>query len=358
MPSEWQAHQATWLAWPHNASDWRGKLEAATWIHTELVRVLSRHETVNMLVDGPKEKARATRLLHRAGVDPSSVQFVRARTDRSWTRDFLPLFVTRARNHEPDTNGETAQNRIAAVKWRFNGWARWPGFGKDHSAGLLVARQLGMRTFQPVSKRGNRTLPVVLEGGAIDVDGEGTLLATEQCLLTGAHARNPWIGRAGMERAVRDYLGVKKVIWLSAGIDGDDTTGHVDDFVRFVAPGRVVLCEELNRRDANYSPLQDARRRLSNETDALGRRLEIVPLPMPKPVFFRGERVPASYANFYLANQLVLVPTFNDPSDLLALNIFTDLFAERAVIGIYCRDLVAGGGTIHCSTLQQPCGQP
>jgi agmatine deiminase len=194
----------------------------------------------------------------------------------------------------------------------------------------------------------------VLEGGAIDVDGEGTLLATEQCLLTGRYARNRALGRDGTERVLGDYLGARRVIWLPEGIAGDDTSGHVDDFARFVAPGRVIVCDEPNRRDPNHAPLRRARARLESARDARGRKLDVVPLPMPRPVVFAGQRLPASYANFYVANQLVLVPTFNDASDALALGILSELFPKRRVVGIHCRDLVLGLGTLHCSTQQEP----
>ncbi len=194
----------------------------------------------------------------------------------------------------------------------------------------------------------------MLEGGAIDVDGEGTLLATEQCLLTGRFARNRALGRDGTERVVADYLGAKKVIWLPEGIAGDDTCGHIDDFARFVAPGRVIVCDDPNRRDPNHGPLRRARERLESARDARGRKLEVLTLPMPEPVIFAGQRLPASYANFYLANELVLVPTFNDAKDRQALGLFAELFPKRRVVGIYCRDLVLGLGTLHCSTQQEP----
>jgi len=195
---------------------------------------------------------------------------------------------------------------------------------------------------------------LVLEGGAIDVDGQGTLLATEQCLLTGRQARNRALGKAGMEAALRDYLGAEKVIWLGNGIAGDDTGGHVDDFARFVAPGVVALAEEKRRSDPNYRPLHEASERLSGARDARGRRLEVVRLPMPRPVLFDGERLPASYANFYIGTGAVLVPTFNDPADRSALGILAELFPKRTVVGIHSTDFVLGLGTIHCSTQQEP----
>jgi agmatine deiminase len=269
------------------------------------------------------------------------VDFVTAATNRSWTRDFLPLGVVRRRR---------GRRELAAVKWRFDGWARYPNHAADEAAGHRIARRLKVPVFFP--EAAGRCL--VLEGGAIDVDGQGTLLATEQCLLTGRQARNRALGKAGTEVALRDYLGAERVIWLGNGIAGDDTGGHVDDFARFVASGVVALAEEKHRSDPNYRPLHEARERLSGARDARGRRLEVVRLPMPRPVLFAGERLPASYANFYIGTGAVLVPTFNDPSDRVALGILAELFPKRTVVGIHSTDFVLGLGTIHCSTQQEP----
>jgi len=345
MPAEWEPHAATWLAWPHEPSDWPGKFEAVPWVIAEIARHLQAAERIKLIVRDGRERAAAARVLSASGVSLRRVQFLTARTDRSWTRDFLPLGVVRRRGR---------RRELAAVKWRFNGWARYQNHAADEAAGRRVAKRLGVPTFLPEARVAGRRVRIVLEGGAIDVDGEGTLLATEQCLLTGPQARNRALGRAGTEAALRDYLGAEQVLWLGDGIAGDDTGGHVDDFARFVSPGRVVLAEERNRRDPNYRPLHEARERLTGARDARGRRLEIVRLPMPRPVVFDGERLPASYANFYIGTGTVLVPTFNDPSDRLALGILAELFPARTVAGIHSTDFVLGLGTIHCSTQQEP----
>ena len=345
MPAEWEPHAATWLAWPHEPSDWPGKFEAVPWVMAEMARHLQGGERIRVIVRNSAERGRASRALAASGVSLRRVDFVVARTDRSWTRDFLPLGVVRGRGR---------RRELAAVKWRFNGWARYPNHAADEAAGRRIARSLGVPVFLPeASIRGRRTR-VVLEGGAIDVDGEGTLLATEQCFLNGRQARNRALGRAGTEAVLRDYLGAEKVIWLGTGIAGDDTGGHVDDFARFVAPGRVVLARETRRDDPNYRPLHEARERLTGARDARGRRLDVVPLPMPRPVIFDGERLPASYANFYVGTETVLVPTFNDPADRVALGILGELFPDRTVVGIHSTDFVLGLGTIHCSTQQEP----
>jgi agmatine deiminase len=251
--------------------------------------------------------------------------------------------------------GRPGRRPRAAVKFQFNGWARYDNFQRDEAAGMAIQKRAaadGVTSFQALVEGGPARL--VLEGGAIDVDGEGTLLATEECLLDGRQARNRGLGKSGVERALRDHLGAEKVLWLGRGIAGDDTAGHIDDFARFVAPGKIVLASEPNRKDENYKPLAEARERLKNARDAAGRRVEVIELPMPAPVVFDGQRLPASYANFYVGNAVVLVPTFNDAADARALGILTELFPGRSVVGIYSKDFVLGLGTIHCSTQQEP----
>jgi len=345
MPAEWEPHAATWLAWPHEPSDWPGKFASVPWVFAEVIKNLTRGERVRLLVSSKRLLKEASQALEKSEVDLKLVDFVEAPTDRSWTRDFLPLFVVKSRR--------PGKRALGAVKFKFNGWARYDNFERDEAAGSKVQARAGARgitAFQAYAG-GER---VVLEGGAIDVDGQGTLLATEECLLDGRQARNRALGKAGMELALRQQLGAEQVLWLGRGIAGDDTAGHIDDFARFVAPGKIALAAEKNRKDANYKPLRDALDRLSGARDAKGRRIEVIPLPMPEPVVFDDQRLPASYANFYIGNSVVLVPTFNDPSDGAALGIISELFPKRRVVGIYSKDFVLGLGTIHCSTQQEP----
>ena len=347
MPAEWEPHAATWLAWPHEPSDWPGKFESVPWVFAEVIKNLIRGERVRLLVAGKRMQKQAGQQLEKSGVDLRLVDFVQAATDRSWTRDFLPLFVAKP--------GRAGKRPLGAVKFRFNGWARYDNFERDEAAGLTVQARAGAQgatPFQAFIDAGRERL--VLEGGAIDVDGQGTLLATEECLLDGRQARNRALGKVGVERALREHLGAEKVLWLGRGIEGDDTAGHIDDFARFVAPGKIVLAAENDRKDANYRPLREARDRLVGARDAKGRRVEVIALPMPEPVVFDGQRLPASYANFYIGNAVVLVPTFNDPADAAALGIIAELFPGRRVVGIYSKDFVLGLGTIHCSTQQEP----
>lgn len=345
MPAEWERHRGTWVIAPKKASDWLGKLEPMRWAMSEMVRQLTRGERVFCLVDDRPSERATKAMWQRAGVPLTQVDFVLAPTDRSWARDSLPTFVVAKR---------AGQNQLGAVKWRFDGWNRYPDHQLDDRAGITVAQQATSRVWFPeVTVRG-RTRRVTLEGGSIDVDGVGTLLTTEECLLTSQRARHRSLGQRGSEALFARYLGVKKTIWLERGIVGDDTSGHVDDFARFVGNQRVVLATESRQRDPNHRILAAARERLRGARDALGRRLEVIPLPMPEPVFFRGVRLPASYANFYIGNECVVVPTFNDVADRLALGILGELFPERRVVGIHALDWVVGLGTLHCSTQQQP----
>jgi agmatine deiminase len=348
MPAEWEPHEATWLAWPHEKSDWPGKFEVVPWVFAEMARVLTRGERVRLIVGSAEEKKRARAVFASAGVDLGRVDFVKAATDRSWTRDFVPSFVVK-RAAKARQKGE-----LAAARFRFDGWRRYPNHKKDVLAGQSALAFVKARAFEPVVTLDSKQHHVVLEGGAIDVDGEGTLLATEECLLDGKQARNPELGRALTEQVLRDFLGAQKVVWLGRGIAGDDTGGHIDDFARFVAPGRVVVAQELDRKDPNHRVLGEALERLRGARDARGRRFDIVPLPMPAPIVFEGQRLPASYANFYVASHAVLVPSFNDPNDRVALGIFGELFPKREIVPIYSRDLVLGLGTLHCSTQQEP----
>jgi len=342
MPAEWERHEATWLGWPHNRTDWPGKLVPIHWVYAEIVRKIVPGEIVRILVNSKAHEGQARGILKRVGVEAARVQFFRFPTNRGWTRDFGPIFVRRAK----------PRRELAIVRFRFNAWTRYPDWTKDDEVPERVACALKCRLFR--AQFGGRD--VVLEGGSIDVNGRGTLLTTEECLLDqNTQVRNPGFSRAETEAALRAYLGVTNVLWLRRGIAGDDTHGHVDDLCRFVGSRTAVLCREDNSRDANYRPLEENRERLQGMRLENGSKIEVVPLPMPAPLSFDGQRLPASYANFYISNSAVLVPTFNDPKDRAALGILGDLFPTRTAVGIHAVDLVWGLGTLHCMTQQQPC---
>lgn len=339
MPAEWEPHEATWIAWPHNRSDWPGKFEAIPWVYAEIVRYLGRVEDINIIVAGKKEKGEAQKILKASNVDVPRVRFHMWPTNRVWLRDSGPIFVRR----------ESGKERLAATTWRFNAWAKYSDWKYDARLPDLIASYTGIDRFVPVFPD-RSAARAVLEGGSIDVNGAGLLLTTEECLLGKTQQRNPGRSRRQLEKIFSDYLGIDHVIWLGRGIAGDDTHGHVDDIARFVSRNAVVAVAETNRRDINYRPLQDNLRRLRSS----GHKLDVVELPMPRPIVFKGRRLPASYANFYLANSLVLVPVFNDPNDRVALDTLARLFPKREVVGIYCGDFIWGLGAIHCMTQQQP----
>ena len=330
MPAEWERHAATWLAWPHNASDWPGKFPPIPWVYGEIVRHLAPGEIVRILVNSRVQQTHASRILKKVGVDLARVDFLRFPTNRGWTRDCGPIFVR--------TTG--AKPLLAVARFHFNAWAKYRDWKKDDRIPELAAKRFKLPLINA---------KMVLEGGSIDVDGRGTLLTTEECLLdTKVQVRNPGFTRQDIEAVLRDTLGVTNTLWLGKGIAGDDTHGHVDDICRFVSSGTVVLCREDNAKDVNYRPLAENRERLQ------GKGIEVIDLPMPRPLYFDGVRLPASYANFYIANAAVLAPTFNDPNDRTALGILGECFSDRPVVGIHAVDLVWGLGTLHCLTQQEP----
>lgn len=345
MPAEWEPHRATWIAWPHNRSDWPGRIEAVRWCYVEIVRRLTAVEQVEIVFCDAASERRALRRFARAGVDPERVGGHRFPTDRSWVRDSGGTFVRRAATPEAPAD-------VALVDWRFNGWARYDDWARDNRLPSRIAAAKRMPLIVP--RIGGERRPVVLEGGGIDVNGAGAALATEECLLDPlVQPRNPGMDREGVERVLEAHLGVDAVVWLGRGIAGDDTHGHVDDVARFVGPTTVVAAAEPDPADENHAPLADNLRRLGAARVG-GRRLTVVPLPMPRPLRFDGRRLPATYLNFYVANGLVLVPTFNDPADRTALGRLAELFPGREVVGIHAVDLVLGLGTLHCLTLPEP----
>jgi agmatine deiminase len=338
MPAEWEPHEATWLGWPHELTDWPGKFAPIPWAFAEIVRHLSQVERVYLLVENRESESRVRTILKKSRANLDAVDFFRVPTDRGWMRDSGPICV---RNE----SGEVAYNNFL-----FNGWAKYPNHKKDAAVVVKASQKLKRQVWQPVHK-GRR---VVLEGGSIDVNGRGTLLTTEECLQSKVQERNPGFTKEDYAKVFREYFGVTNVLWLKNGIAGDDTHGHVDDLTRFVNPSTVVTIVEDDPADANFAPLEENLALLQTMKDQDGRPLRLETLPMPKPVYFDSQRLPASYANFYIANKIVIVPTFNDPSDHVALHKLSSLFPDRQVVGIACRDLVLGLGTLHCMTQQQP----
>lgn len=343
FPAEWEPHRATWVAWPHNRRDWPGKLDAVQWCYVDIIRQLSQVEPVAVVVADAASERRLRSRLRRAGVSEARLEFHRFPSDRAWLRDTGGTFVQ-------TTTGRRQATTL--IDWRFTGWARYPNWRRDDRLANRIARTRDIPTVEAM--RPDTGARLVLEGGAIDGNGRGVALATEQCLLDQVvQTRNPTLDRRALETALDAYLGVQQVIWLGDGIVGDDTHGHVDDVARFVGPDTVVAAVEPDPSDPNHAPLADNLRRL-RQARVDGVPLKIISLPMPRPVWFDGRRLPASYLNFYIANGLVLVPTFNDPADRTALSRLARVFPNHVVSGIHAVDLVWGLGTLHCLTLQEP----
>ncbi len=328
MPAEWEPHAATWLAWPTEKSDWPGKFAPIPWLYGEIVRHLARVERVRIVVEDAAAERAVSRILKKCHADLNAVDFHLQATDRSWIRDYGPIFVK-------NDSGQTG-----ITQWRFNGWAKYGNWRNDARVPEAIARKMKCERWAP---------DLVLEGGSIDVNGAGLMLTTEECLLSEVQARNPGRTRADLEEAFATYLGIREVIWLGRGIEGDDTHGHVDDLARFTSRDTVVTAVERDRSSPNYEPLKDNLARLRAHGG-----LRVATLPMPEPIYFGGQLLPASYANFYVANGIVLAPTFGDKNDLEALRTLVRLFADREVIGVPCRDLILGLGALHCMTQQEP----
>ena len=325
MPAEWERHAATWLAWPHHQADWPGKFEPIPWVYAEIIRNLARQERVELIVNNMAAARQARKILQLADALSANVHFHYWPSNRVWLRDSGCIFLAPQRGiAPPDSRGRLSPHKIQnlAIKFRFNAWAKYPNWRFDEKIGSLMAKAAHAKEIHAVAM-GAR---MVLEGGSIDVNGVGTILTTEECLLSKVQERNPHMARIHYEKAFADYLGAPHTIWLGRGIVGDDTHGHVDDLARFVSRDTVVTMVEPNAKDENHAPLRANLRRLQNARDQNGRQLTIVELPMPQPVVFEGRRLPASYANFYIANGVVLAPVFNRPNDRIALNTLTQLF--------------------------------
>lgn len=338
LPAEWIEHEATWIAWPYNKSDWPGKFSPISFVYAEIVKYISHGEKVRILVQSKEHKLKAEKALKDSDVDLTNIEFFIKKTNRGWLRDSGPMFVKDG-------------NEVAAVDFKFNGWAKYDDYKLDDKIPSFISKKFNLKRIN-AEHNGKQ---VVLEGGAIDHNGKGTLITTEECLLDEkVQTRNPGFTKQDYFEVFKKYMGISNVIWLGKGIVGDDTHGHVDDLCRFVNEDTVVLVNEENSSDENYKLLKENKERLQNIRLPNGIKLDVIPLPMPSPSIFKGQRLPASYANFYISNYAVLVPTFNDSNDRIALGILSELFPDRKVFGIHSTDLVWGLGTIHCLTKEQP----
>ncbi len=339
IAAEWEMHEATWLGWPHNKEDWPGKFSLIPWVYSEIVRYISRGEKVRILVEDKEHQKKAERVLKSVDANFNNIEFYKLKTNRGWTRDSSPAFA------------KDGDGNISCVHFKFNGWTKYDNYKKDEKLPKFISEKFNLKRITAKHKEKH----VILEGGSIDTNGNGTLLTTEECLMDNkVQVRNPGFTKKDYEEVFNKYLGISNTIWLGKGIAGDDTHGHVDDLCRFVNKNTVVLVQEENQNDINYRVLKENKERLQNEKLESGSSLNVIDLPMPSPVIFKGDRLPASYANFYFSNYAILVPTFNDPNDKKALGILSELITDRPVIGIHSVDLVWGLGTLHCLTHEQP----
>lgn len=341
MPAEWEKHRATWIGWCSNRNDFPGKIAAIHWVYGEITRkLIEAGETVAILVQDEKHQAKASSILTKVGADFSKIEFYKIPHNRGWMRDSGPMFVKNEKTSE-----------VAVIKFKFNAWAKYDDWKLDNQVAVKYAKSNNRKLFEVEYKNQE----VVLEWGAIDVNGEGTILTTEECLLDyEIQVRNPHLTREDYEEVFRQNIGANNTLWLNKGIVGDDTHGHIDDFCRFTDKKTIVLAEEKNGNDPNHRILEENRERLEGFKLEDGSKINLVRLPMPSPLIFAGQRLPASYANFYIANESVLVPTFNDKNDRVALGILSELFPTRKIVGIHAVDLVWGLGTLHCLSQQEP----
>lgn len=341
LPPEWSPHEATWIGWPYNKSDWPGKFSPIPYVYAEIVKYISREEKIRIFVQSTEHKLKAIKVLKDSNVDLVNIEFFLKKTDRGWLRDSGPMFVKKG-------------NEVVVLDFKFNAWVKYDDHKLDDKIPSFISKKLNLKSEIAL----HNEKQVVLEGGSIDTNGKGTLITTEECLLDEKiQTRNQGFTKQDYFEVFKKYFGISNVIWLGKGIVGDDTHGHVDDLCRFISEDTVVLVEEKNPKDENYNLLNENKERLQDIKLPNGAKLNVVPLPMPSPVIFKGQRLPASYANFYISNYAVLVPTFNDPNDIVALGILSEFFQDRKVIGIHSVDLVWGLGTLHCLTKEQPAVQ-
>ena len=338
MPAEWEPQKSTWIAWPHNKSDWPGKFNEIPWVFGKIISTLSLDQPVNILVQGNSHKKKVVFILNILGAKIKNIKLIVCKTDRAWARDFLPIFL------------KDKKNRNILSNWQFNAWAKYKNYRNDNKAYLKVKKFKKMKVISPIHMRKK----IVLEGGSIDVNGNGLILTTKQCLLSKVQQRNKNFKIHDYNQIFNKFFGVRKVIWLNKGIYGDDTNGHIDDIARFVSKNKIFIAKENNLKDKNFKNLNENIKLIKKFKRLHKEKLKVIYLPMPKAKFIDGIRVPASYLNFYIANKVVLVPSFNDTNDKIVIKIFKKHFKNRKIISINCSKLVWGFGTIHCMTQQEP----
>lgn len=334
FPAEFDNHVATWLSWPHKEASWPGKIDTIFPVYANFIRLLSEGEKVNINVADEAMRKKAVEYLEAAGVDLTAIRFFFHATNDAWCRDHGPAFLI----------NPSAEVKKIIVDWGYNAWGgKYPPFDLDDNIPTMIARQYNIPVLYP---------GIVMEGGSVDFNGKGTVLTTTSCLLN--ENRNPHLNRQQIEKYLHDFYGVENILWLGDGIVGDDTDGHIDDLTRFVNKNTVVSVVETDKNDENYRPLQQNLKTLAKMRLENGSQINVVELPMPKPVVYDDMRLPASYANFYIANKYVIVPTFRDRNDDLALQILEEVFPHKKVVGLDSTDIIWGLGSFHCLSQQEP----
>lgn len=343
MPAEWEKQDSTWLAWPHNKNDWPGLFAKIPDVFREIISSISKYQKVNLLVQDRAQVKKIQKYLNQKNIRLSNVRIHIIQTNRVWTRDTGPIYLINKKKREK-----------IILNWGFNAWAKYKDYQHDNLVPLEIAKIQNIQSITPMVAGKKNSMPFVLEGGSIDVNGQGTLITTKECLLGAVQQRNPGLSKKKIETVIAKHLNIKKFIWLNKGIVGDDTHGHVDDITRFFDTNKIFTAIEHNKKDKNYGPLQENLKILEKSTNQDNKKNEIIEIPMPKPLYIKKTRVPASYLNFYFANNVVLVPVFEDKNDEIALNIIQKNIKNRKIIPINCKDLIWGFGAIHCMTQQEP----
>ena len=341
MPAEWEKQESTLIAWPHNKNDWPGRFENIPDVFAQIISQISKVQKVKILIQNNLAKKNIHPLLRKYKAKLKNIIFITIKTDRVWTRDSGPIYVVN-------------KNKKILLDWKFNAWAKYKNYKYDNAINKKLNKIKNLELIKPKFKIQKKFKDIVLEGGSIDVNGKGTIITTKECLLSKVQQRNPGLKKKDIESIFNKYLGAKNTIWLNKGIAGDDTHGHIDDIARFIDTNKIFLAYEYNKKDKNFKPLDENYKILNISKDQNGKKITIIKLPMPKPIFIEKTRVPASYLNFYIANKIVLVPVFKDKNDKKVLKIFKRNFRNRKIIPIDCLDLIWGFGAIHCMTQQEP----
>ena len=343
MPGEWELQKSVWIIWPYSAKDWPDLFDNIPSVVAKIISYLSIHQNVNLIIRDYKDTTKIKRIFKKFKNKISNIKFHSILTNRIWIRDSGPIFLV---------NDKTKKKII--LNFKFNGWAKYKDFQKDNDINLKISKIVKIKKIEPKVKVKNKLKKIILEGGAIDVNGQGSIILTKECLLSKVQERNPVVSRSIYEKVLNKYLNVSNFIWLNKGLDGDDTHGHVDDIARFVSKNTIMIAIEKNRNDKNYNHLKENLKILKNSKNSNGKKFKIIKIPMPAPIYINNEKVPASYLNFYIANKIVLLPVFNDKNDKKVLSIFKKFFKSRQIIPVDCSDLIWGFGAIHCMTQQEP----